>query len=132
MWWGTWTNHVKGWWERAQNEDNVLFVPFGDMKQDLAVVIQQVAAFLSVQPLYPDELDKVVHKCGFEYMQQYQDSFEMHPPHLGQVAPRLFVSGSANRLKDVPLEASGRIAAWADLADARPALHPHPSRISEL
>jgi hypothetical protein len=42
MWWGTWTDHVQGWWERAQQQDNVLFVYFEDMKRDLAPIAQQV------------------------------------------------------------------------------------------
>jgi hypothetical protein len=114
MWWGTWTNHVKGWWERSQREENVLFVRFEDMKHDLAGIAQRIAAFLGVTPLCPAELANVIHKCSFEYMQEHQDNFEMHPPHIGQVAPRFFVGGNANRLKDVPPDVRDRIAAWAE------------------
>jgi hypothetical protein len=114
MWWGTWTSHVKGWWERSRSVQNVLFLRFEDMKQDLAGIAQRVAAFLGVTPLCPDELANVLHKCSFEYMQEHQDNFEMHPPHIGQVAPRFFVGGNANRLKDVPPDVSDRIAAWAE------------------
>ena len=113
MWWGTWTDHVKGWWDRAQQHpENVLFVYFEDMKKDLAGVTRQVASFLGVAPLNDEELANAVHKCSFKYMQEYQDNFEMHPPHILQSNAELFVSGSADRHKDVPAEVSHRIAAW--------------------
>lgn len=112
MWWGTWTDHVKGWWARAQQHPNVLFVYFEDMKKDLAGVTRRVADFLGVQPLTDAELANVVHKCGFKYMQDHQDNFEMHPPHILQTNAELFVSGSAERHKDVPEEVRRRVAAW--------------------
>jgi hypothetical protein len=112
MWWGTWTDHVRGWWQRAQAESNVLFVYFEEMKRDLPGVAQRVAAFLGVVPLTAGELANVVHKCGFKYMQEHQSSFEMQPPHLLQSRAELFVSGSADRHKDVPDEMRERLGAW--------------------
>jgi hypothetical protein len=55
----------------------------------------------------------VVHKCGFDYMQEHQDNFEMHPPHILQSRAELFVSGSADRHKDVPNEMRDRLRSWA-------------------
>jgi hypothetical protein len=111
MWWGTWTDHVKGWWERARSP-NVLFVFFEDMKRDLPAVVRRVAEFLGVRPLSESELARVVEKCGFAYMQEHQDNFEMHPPHILQTNAELFVRGSADRHKDVPADARRRIRAW--------------------
>jgi hypothetical protein len=113
MWWGTWTDHVKGWWERAARTPNVLTVLFEDMKRDLAGVTGRVAAFLGVAPLTEAELAQVVRKCSFAYMQEHQDAFEMHPPHLLQTNAELFRSGSAERHRDVPQDAQARIRAWA-------------------
>ncbi|MEO7963689.1 MAG: sulfotransferase domain-containing protein, partial [Gemmatimonadaceae bacterium] len=81
MWWGTWTDHVKGWWTKSKAEPNVLFVHFEEMKKDLPGVTRRVAEFLGVAPLSESELASAVHKCGFDYMQTHQDNFEMHPPH---------------------------------------------------
>ena len=112
MWWGTWTDHVKGWWERSKTESNVLFVYFEDMKQDLAAVTRRVTAFLGVEPLNDAELARVVHKCGFAYMQEHQANFEMHPPHILQTNAELFVAGTADRYKNVPPDIRQRVAAW--------------------
>ena len=112
MWWGTWTDHVKGWWDRAEAERNVLFVYFEDMKRDLAATVRNVASFLGVAPLNPDELAAVVHKCSFAYMQEHQDNFEMHPPHILQTNAELFVSGTADRYKNVPPAIRAEVADW--------------------
>ena len=112
MWWGTWPDHVKGWWDRSKGEPNVLFVYFEDMKKDLGTIVGRVADFLGVRPLTDQELANVVEKCGFKYMQDHQDNFEMHPPHILQTNAELFVSGSAERHKDVPDDVRKRIAAW--------------------
>ena len=113
MWWGTWTDHVTGWWERSRTASNVLFVYFEDMKRDLAAVVRRVAAFLELAPLSEAEVARIVEQCGFRYMQEHQDSFEMHPPHILQTNADLFVSGRADRHKDVPPETRQRILAWA-------------------
>lgn len=120
MWWGTWTDHVKGWGQRAQRESNVLFVYFEDMKRDLPGIVQRVSEFLGMHPLTERELARVVEKCGFHYMQGHQEAFEMHPPHILQTKAELFVRGSADRHTDVPEESRRRIVAWAarELADS--------------
>jgi hypothetical protein len=112
MWWGTWPDHVKGWWERARQDGNVLYVFFEDMKRDLPAMVRQVAEFLGIAPLTDAELARVVEKCSFAYMQKHQDTFEMHPPHLLATNAELFVRGTADRHKDVPAEARARLLAW--------------------
>ncbi len=91
----------------------MLFVYFEDMKKDLPAVVRRVAAFLGVAPLTDEELRNVVHKSSFSYMQENQDCFEMMPPHILQSRARLFVSGSAERHKDVPDDVRRRVAGWA-------------------
>jgi hypothetical protein len=79
--------------------------------------------------LSDEELANVVEKCGFAYMQEHQGTFEMMPPHVLQSSARLFVSGRAERHKDVPDDVRRRVMAWAaaemassdfPLADAYP------------
>jgi hypothetical protein len=112
MWWGTWTDHVRGWWARSQSP-NVLFVYFEEMKRDLTGVIRRVADFLRVPPLSDAELAEIERKAGFSYMQQHQTSFEMHPPHILQTNAALFVSGKADRHRDVPADVRDRILDWS-------------------
>ena len=113
MWWGTWTDHVKGWWARSRRDPNVLFVHFEEMKRDLAGIVRRVVEFLSMEPLTDAELARVVEKCGFAYMQKHQDNFEMHPPHVLQTNAELFVRGTADRHMDVPDDLRERTLSWA-------------------
>ncbi|HSE44758.1 MAG TPA: sulfotransferase domain-containing protein, partial [Gemmatimonadales bacterium] len=113
MWWGTWTDHVLGWWDRSQKDGNVLFLYFEDLKRDLPAIVRQVAGFLGVKPLTDQELQRVVEKCGFAYMQEHKNNFEMQPPHLMQTNADLFVRGTADRHKDVAPEVRKRLGAWA-------------------
>jgi hypothetical protein len=118
MWWTPWTDHVTGWWQRSQVEPNVLFVRFEDMKRDLAGIARRVADFLGVPPLSDTELDEVVRKCSFAYMQEHRDAFEMNPPHLLQTDAEMFLRGTVDRHRDVPEPMRRRILAWCgqDLA----------------
>lgn len=118
MWWTPWSEHVRGWWERAEAADNVLVLRFEDMKEDLSAVVARVAGFLRVSPLTDQEMAEVLRKCSFSYMQQHRDVFEMNPPHLLQTDAAMFVRGTADRHRDVPSEVRRRITAWCanDLA----------------
>ena len=113
MWWGSWPHHIKGWWDRSRTNRNVLFVHFEEMKRDLPGVIRQVAEFLGMKPLTEAEAVQVAKKSSFKYMQEHQEAFEMHPPHLLATNAELFVRGSADRHKDVPEEVRARISAWS-------------------
>lgn len=123
MWWGTWPEHMQGWWDRSQRDDNVLFLYFEDMKRDLPATVRRVAEFLGIAPLNEQELARVVEKAGFAYMQKYQDNFEMHPPHILQTNAELFVSGTADRHLDVPAAVRDRLLVWAA---SEMAGHPFP------
>lgn len=112
MWWGPWPDHVEGWWRRAREAENVLFVHFEEMKRDLAGVARRVTAFLDLEPLDEEELDRVLHRCSFAYMERHAEAFEMHPPHLLSVEAELFRGGRADRHGDVPDEVRRRVARW--------------------
>jgi len=112
MWWGSWPDHVRGWWDRATSDDNVIFLHFEEMKRDLPGVVRRVASFLGLQAFTDGEVAEVVRKCSFEYMREHEGTFEMHPPHLLATDAELFVKGTVDRHKDVPDEARRRILSW--------------------
>jgi len=112
MWWGSWPDHVQGWWDQAQTRQNVLFLRFEDMHQDLPAVVGQVTTFLGMEPLSSEEAGKVVERCSFEYMRRHAGIFEMHPPRLFAVDRELLVRGSADRHRDVAEPVRRRISAW--------------------
>ena len=113
MWWGPWTEHVRGWWNRAERCDNVLFLRFEELLDDLPSLAQRVAAWLDLQPMTADELHRVVAKCSFDYMRQHEEMFEMHPPRLFAVDRTLFVRGDKERHRAVAEPVRRRIAAWS-------------------
>jgi hypothetical protein len=65
-----------------------------------------------MRPLNDTEVELIVHKCGFAYMRENRNAFEMNPPHLLQTDAELFVRGTADRHKDVPTDMRQRIVAW--------------------
>ena len=111
MWWGTWPDHVLGWWRWSTEQRNVLFVYFEDMRKDLPAVIRQIAAFLRMR-LSDEEVASVAAKCSFAYMRDHQSSFEVLPPHILQARAKLYVSDSAERHLNVPDEVRLRVVGW--------------------
>lgn len=100
MHWGPWSDHVAGWWDWAETRDNVLFMHYEEMKDDLKDAIRKVAVFLN-QSLTEAELDVIEVKCSFEYMQHNEDMFEMAPPSILASKRTLFKSGARDRHKDI-------------------------------
>ena len=101
MWWMSWPDHVESWWKRSQQHDNVLFVHYEELKQDLPGMVTKIAEFLNT-PLSDDEHKKVVHKAGFEYMKEHEYYFEMFAPNVFSVSNdiRFMQSGALNRHED--------------------------------
>lgn len=111
MWWGSWPDHVAGFWQWAQTRPNVLFIHFEEMKRDLPAVIRRVAAFLDVT-LSDAQLKQVAEKCSFTYMKQHEDQFEMMPPSLLATDDTFFKSGSLQRHESVAPADKARILAF--------------------
>ena len=112
MWWGSWPHHVDGWWSMARRHDNVLFIRFEEMQRDLAGVTREVAHFLEIEVPSDGELETILAKCGFDYMRDHADSFEMQPPHLLAIDAELLVKGTADRYRDVPEGVRNEVMAW--------------------
>ncbi|KAK8398215.1 hypothetical protein O3P69_003852 [Scylla paramamosain] len=58
--------HVLGFWE-MRNEENILFLRYEDMQENLQGAIQQVAEFLEVN-VNDKEVESLAHHCSFDQM----------------------------------------------------------------
>lgn len=108
MWWGSWPDHVAGFWQWSQTRPNVLFVHFEEMKHNLPAVIQRTASFLKV-PLTETEMLQIEEKCSFDYMKAHEEQFEMMPPNFLASGDTFFKSGSLQRHESLPLADKNRI-----------------------
>jgi len=112
MYWTPWPDHVDGWWRRAQERSNVLFLHYEDMLDDLGGAVSQVASLLEVS-LTPHEHAEVVRKSGYDYMKANEEVFEMSPPsYFSVLGGRFFESGKRARHQDVGPAERERIAAF--------------------
>lgn len=108
MWWGSWPDHVDGYWQWSQTRPNVLFLHFEEMKRDLPAVVDRVAAFLECD-LTDSELARVAEKGSFDYMKARETHFEMIPPNFFSAGSTFFKSGSARRHEDATAAQEERI-----------------------
>jgi hypothetical protein len=119
MYWLPWPTHVAGWWRRAQERDNVLFLHFEEMTTDFAGVRDRVARFLGCE-LTVEERQLVAQKCTFQYMKEHEELFEMAPPTMFSVTGGEYLkSGKESRYEDVAPEIRNHILAYCRNALAR-------------
>lgn len=109
MWWTPWPNHVTGWWKQAQSEPNVYFVSYERMCKNLPTVVAELAAFLGVQPLTPEEVAKIVEHSSFAYMRRHHEAFEMYPPHLLRPSEPLLRRGRPGRSDELSDRLKARV-----------------------
>jgi hypothetical protein len=64
---GSWFEHVLGYWQFAQNNKNVMFCKYEDMKENLETEISKIASFLEIE-LSDEQRQRVVKHCTFETM----------------------------------------------------------------
>uniref|UniRef100_A0A2K5C0L6 Sulfotransferase n=1 Tax=Aotus nancymaae TaxID=37293 RepID=A0A2K5C0L6_AOTNA len=66
--WGSWFDHVKGWWE-MKDRYQILFLFYEDIKRDPKHEIQKVMKFMG-KNLDETVLDKIVQETSFEKMKE--------------------------------------------------------------
>lgn len=64
--WGSWYDHVKGWWE-AKDQYRILYLLYEDMKKNPKHEIQKLAEFIG-NNLDDEVLDKIVYHTSFDVM----------------------------------------------------------------
>ncbi|XP_077815095.1 sulfotransferase 1C4 isoform X2 [Macaca mulatta] len=66
--WGSWHQHVKGWWE-AKDKHHILYLFYEDMKKNPKHEVQKLTEFIE-KKLDDKVLDKIVHYTSFDVMKQ--------------------------------------------------------------
>ncbi|XP_065260667.1 sulfotransferase 1B1-like isoform X2 [Emys orbicularis] len=65
---GSWYDHVKGWWEKRKDHP-ILYLLYEDMKEDPKREIHKVMHFLG-KDLKEEVLDRIVYHTSFEMMKE--------------------------------------------------------------
>ncbi|XP_034028611.1 cytosolic sulfotransferase 3-like [Thalassophryne amazonica] len=66
---GSWYDHVNGWWEKKQTYSNLHYMFYEDMIEDFGREIDRLCSFLSLSPS-AEEKEKVMMGTKFENMKQ--------------------------------------------------------------
>lgn len=70
---GVWYRNVKSWWP-YKDKENILWLRYEDMKQDLPGTIDTILQFLGWS-LNPEQRENVLHYISFDYMKKHSEKF---------------------------------------------------------
>ena len=60
-------DHFLAWWQASQRRDNIIFLKYEDLHEDLAHIVQMIVKFIEV-PLTPALLGSVIEQSSFSAM----------------------------------------------------------------
>ena len=97
MFWGDWPSHVSGWHKKSTECSNILFLSFESLKNNYREEVIKIAKFLEVA-LTDSELDLVLEKADYKFMNANSDKFEMGTPSIFSLSAgddKFFKSGKS-------------------------------------
>ncbi|NXS05415.1 ST1D1 Sulfotransferase, partial [Oxylabes madagascariensis] len=65
---GSWYDHVRGWWEKKQ-EKKILYLFYEDMKKDPRREVQKILQFLGKE-LAEETVERILHHTSFQEMKK--------------------------------------------------------------
>jgi Sulfotransferase domain len=71
---GSWFEHVRGWWAQRDNP-HVLLLTYEQLSSDLASCVRQIAAFIG-RELPPERLPTIVERSSFAFMKAHEQKFD--------------------------------------------------------
>lgn len=71
---GSWFEHVRGWWAHG-GDPNVLLLNYEELSRDLPACVRRIAAFLG-RELSPERLRRVVERSSFAFMKAHEQKFD--------------------------------------------------------
>lgn len=105
MLWGSWPEHVSGWWQQSRQNPNCLFIRYEDMQNNFTGSLKAIAGFLDLT-LSPEEFLNVAEKTSFTSMKVRADFFEMAPPNIFSVSSNLEFLGKGSAGRQTALDTS--------------------------
>ncbi len=98
---GSWFDHVTGWWTH-QDKENVLFLRYEDLIQDLEGCLYKIADFCGFE-VARERFPEILARCSFAFMKQHESKFDFGMEKLleeGIVQNSFIRKGKVNKAQE--------------------------------
>ena len=71
---GSWFNHVAGWWQH-RHDPNVLLLTYEELTRDLEACLRRIIAFCGFE-VSPERFPQILERCSFAFMKAHEGQFD--------------------------------------------------------